>query len=520
MIDLSLPTRQSKKSILFYLFKNLKGLALVALYAAFGMSSWATAGWSTVFIAGIAAVALIAPILRYYFFTFHINADELIINEGFLFKQRKSVPIDRIQSININQNVLQRLLSISSLEIETAGSSGKEIEIPALEFVFAKALKDTLKSKSTAVNEASLGTDDLANTATIENQKDAADAQEVAQEKPMVAKTVMQLDVADLFKIALTQNHLKSGGLALGVVVGFWFQIKDFVAKFIGDPFENWEEDLAQTAVTDTVRITDYLGSIVIAFVLFCIVSILVSFVLTFSKYWDFKMVHDGDNLEVQMGLFNRREVKMPLSKVQILEFHSNPLRHMLGYQTARIYQAQSQDTKSTAIEVPACKPAMVAQLQQLLFNEPLETAQHELKPNPWSYMRFSLYIMSLFLLPLLAASIYLEQLSAAVAAILIYVLTAYVSYNIGKRNAIQRGDSFVIFYKGWIFPTTIITPIYKVQAVELWRSIFIVQRQEIHFNLHTAAGSRNLKYFKEAEARALAHSIHREVLLTERSWM
>jgi putative membrane protein len=134
--------------------------------------------------------------------------------------------------------------------------------------------------------------------------------------------------------------------------------------------------------------------------------------------------------------------------------------------------------------------------------------------------MRFSLYITSLFLLPLLAASIYLEQLTAAVAAILIYVLTAYVSYNIGKRNAIQRGDSFVIFYKGWIFPTTIITPIYKVQAVELWRSIFIVQRQEIHFNLHTAAGSRNLKYFKEAEARALAQSIHSEVLLTERSWM
>lgn len=524
MLDISQPTRQSKKSILFYLFKNIKGLLFAGLYAIFGVSSWSTMGWTAVGIIIFTVIALISPVLRYYFFTFHIHAGELVINDGFLFKQRKAIPIDRIQSINIQQNVLQRLLGISTLELETAGSSGKELEIPALEFAFAKALKDTLNSNHTTLaSEPAVVLDDAENADNPENADQNTNLEKanaaVPKEKE-APRTIIKLSVLDLLKIGITQNHLKSGGIALGVVIGLWFKIKDVVAHYLGDPFENIEEDIGTTLATQQFNPADYWWSVIVGVIVFSVVSVIVSVVLAVTKYWDFNMLHDDETIEVRMGLFNRREVKMPLAKVQILEFHSNPLRKLLGYQTARMYQAQSQEAAAGAIEVPACKAHIVKELQQLIFNETLETKILELKPNKWSVMRLSLYIMSAFMIPLLVFSVYFEQVLGIILALFILLITGFVNYKIGKHNALQRDDSFAIFKKGWLFPSVIIMPIFKVQSVGLWRSIFLTNRQEIHATLHTAAGSRSLKYLKEAEARAFTNDIHNEVLQTERRWM
>jgi putative membrane protein len=42
------------------------------------------------------------------------------------------------------------------------------------------------------------------------------------------SRTIIKLGLVDLLKIGLTQNHLKSGGVALGGGhVGLWFQIRD-----------------------------------------------------------------------------------------------------------------------------------------------------------------------------------------------------------------------------------------------------------------------------------------------------
>lgn len=533
MLDLSQPTRQSKKSILYYLSKSLRGLAAVGLYAIFGISSWATIGWSTAILLLFAVLSLISPLTRYYFFTFHIANGELIINSGVLLKQRKSVPLERIQSINLNQNIFQRLLDISSLDIETAGSTAKEIEIPALDTAFAKALKDTLKSKATSsvfkpafIND---GGQQLENEIGYrETTDDAVNNEIAAQEQPIQTETqvekepqtILELGITDLLKIGITQNHLKSGGIALGVVIGFWYKIKDIVERFLGDPFENWDKEIEATVVHGKVHMTDYTSTIVVAFVSFCIVSVLVSVVLAITKYWDFKMVLDSDTLEIQMGLFNRQEVKMPLSKIQILEFHGNPLRRLLGYETAMIFQAQADDTKKTALDVPACTAAMRMHLQQMLFEEIPVAVVEELKPSAWSYMRLAIYITSVFMLPLVAVAIYFDLWSGAVVALILLVFIAWMYYKIGLASAVQRDDRFIVFKKGWLFPSTIITPIFKVQATDLSRSVFLKKRKEIHFTAHTAAGSRILRYLNETDARALAHTINSSVLLSNRSWM
>ncbi len=533
MLDLSQPTRQSKKSILYYLSKSLRGLLAVGIYAIFGISSWTTIGWSTAFLLFFAALSLISPLTRYYFFTFHIANDELVINSGVFLKQRKAVPLERIQSINLTQNLFQRLLGISSLDVETAGSSAKEIEIPALDAAFAKALKDTLKSRTTnnvfkpaIVYDGEQALDN--ETAQSESTHDAVNIEIAAEEQPKPKETlekkepqtILELDIIDLLKIGITQNHLKSGGIALGVVIGFWYKIKDIVERFLGDPFENWDKEIEETVVAGNVHIADYTSTIIVGFVAFCIVSIVVSVALAVAKYWDFKMVLDDDTLEIQMGLFNRQELKMPLSKIQLLEFHGNPLRRILGYETAMIFQAQADDTKKIALDVPACTAAMRLQLQEMLFNETPQPAMQEMKPNAWSYMRLAMYVSSVLLLPLCAVLVYFDLWSGAIFSIILIIFIAWMNFKIGSVNKLQRDERFIIFKKGWLFTATMITPIFKIQATDLSRTVFLKRRKEIHVTLHTAAGSRTMRYLDESDARELSYIINSHVIQSNRSWM
>jgi putative membrane protein len=527
MLDLSTPKRQSKKIIAFYLFKSIKGLLLYFVFAAIGTNSMGKYGmFVTAFIAFIAIASLVSPVLKYLYFTFHIEGDELIIQKGLLQKERKSIPLERIQSININQNVVQRILGIVSLEVDTAGSKGKELEIPGLEKAFASEFKELLQERKEEIN---------VEEEVIENaQKDLVDSNNdrhkgaslEAKEKipaiplhksrttarDLTETTILQLGILDILKVGITQNHLKSGGLAIGLAFGSWFQVNELLEEYLGD----W---LKQFSMENVISSTSA-GLVFIAVVLFLFFSVVISVALAINKYWDFSIVKKGTDLEVKMGLFNKREIKIPLSKVQILEFHSNPLRKLLGFQTAQIFQAQSTDNKQGSVSVPACKEVHRMILQNLIFKQPVEATEQELKCNPYSHAKLRFYILSVFFLPLVGAAFYVEEYAGIVLLVLLYCFSIFMAFMYGKNSKVIIDDDFVVFKKGWLFPQTVISPIFKTQAVEKWRSIFLKHRKEAHLKLHTAAGTRGLRYLQEDQLNQLITSVNNEVICSEEKWM
>lgn len=510
MLDISQPTRQSKLSILLYLFKGVKGLIAFAFFALFSMRSWT----NTLAILGVTALVtittLISPVLQYLFFTFHVENDELIIQKGWLFKERKAIPVERIQSINITQNIGQRLLGLVAVEIDTAGSKAKELEIPALDRHFAEQLKGLLGKKKSNV------------VASVAKQQDA-EYENISEEiidKPLESQLILELGITDLLKVGITQNHLRSGGLALGVLFGFWYKIKDVVENYFGDIFESVEVDLEQAVKTPESYGNSLLIFLLTGFLVFLIASVIVSLILAVNKFYNYKAELKDDYLEITMGLLNKKEIKIPLSKIQILEFHSNPLRKLLGFKTARIYQAQSQNNQISSVEVPACHLQLQKRLQALIFNETLEQPEKILLPNPWSHARLDMYIASIFGLPLIAIAVYFEFYWAMIIPVLFIVFIGFMGYQYGKNSKLTRDDDFTVFYKGWLFNSIIISPVYKTQAVEKWRSIFIKRRGEAHLQVHTAGGSRQLKYLKEIEINAMQNDINNIVIQSRRSWM
>jgi putative membrane protein len=51
--------------------------------------------------------------------------EEFIINEG-IFNKTKTIQLNRIQQVNINQSLIQRLVGVYELDVDTAGSAKKK----------------------------------------------------------------------------------------------------------------------------------------------------------------------------------------------------------------------------------------------------------------------------------------------------------------------------------------------------------------------------------------------------------
>ncbi|WP_405368460.1 PH domain-containing protein [Nonlabens sp. Asnod2-A12] len=522
MLNLSTPQRQSKKIIAFYLFKSIKGLLFYFLFAAIGTRSMGEEAWYIIaLISFVVIMSLVSPVIKYIYFTFHLESDELIIQKGLIQKERKAIPLERIQSINITQNVVQRILGIVSLEVDTAGSKAKELEIPGLDREFASQFKELLQERKEEIvevfnveTESAIVNNDLESNTEFNDTTEDTSKKETTYKKlkEQIETPILKLGLMDLLKVGITQNHLKSGGLAIGVVFGSWYNIKEILEEYFGD----WLEQFSFENVISGTSI----GLAVAAIVAFLFFSVIISLILAINKYWNFSMVKKGADLEIEMGLLNKKEIKIPLSKVQILEFHSNPLRKLLSFQTAQIFQAQSTNDKLSHVSVPACTVAHQKVLQHLIFKEPVEETEIELICNPWSHARLRFYILSIFIIPGVGTAIYFEQYLAIIPLLLFMILLICMAFMYGKKSKIVKDDDFVVFKKGWLFPKTIISPIFKTQAVEKWRSVFLKRRREAHFKLHTAAGTRGLRYFKEDQLNTLINTVNNQVICSEQKWM
>jgi membrane protein YdbS with pleckstrin-like domain len=85
--------------------------------------------------------------LTYSNYKYEITVDTVKIELGVIGKKFVSIPYDRIQNVDIYRGVLERLLGLSDLHVQTAGISGyalTEGHIPGIDPALAEELRDKL----------------------------------------------------------------------------------------------------------------------------------------------------------------------------------------------------------------------------------------------------------------------------------------------------------------------------------------------------------------------------------------
>ncbi len=98
---------------------------------------------------GVGALALVAAAVftwaRWRSFTYRIAAGELVIADGILHRNRRSIPFERIQDVSIDQKLLARVFGLARVRIETGGGEADEATLDSVSLAEAGRLRAVLR---------------------------------------------------------------------------------------------------------------------------------------------------------------------------------------------------------------------------------------------------------------------------------------------------------------------------------------------------------------------------------------
>ncbi|PSQ34418.1 hypothetical protein BRD11_03925, partial [Halobacteriales archaeon SW_12_69_24] len=111
---------------------------------------------------GLVGIVAFASLFVGYFFAYYrryeyeLTADTFDIRSGVLSRREREIPLRRIQNVDISQSVVQRILGIASVSLETAGGGQTEAQLQYVSEDEAERLQSEV-SRLRRASEASPG---------------------------------------------------------------------------------------------------------------------------------------------------------------------------------------------------------------------------------------------------------------------------------------------------------------------------------------------------------------------------
>jgi putative membrane protein len=415
-------------------------------------------------MAFIFVIGLVAY-LKYINFTFYIDDenDEFIIQDGIINKTKTTIQLNKIQQVNINQSLIQRLIGVYALDVDTAGSSNKEGKIKAISHELAIALKVKLLDNETK------STVNIPEEISLSATKTNTDP-------------FLEISFLSLLKVGLTSNYLKSFGLILTFFYTIYHNIKEVASnsnidKEIGDFFST-------DVMINSISITIGFGLTVIF--VFNILRIVI-------RYFGYKITKQNGSLLLSFGLIDTKSTILKPEKVQIVAVSRNYCQKKLDILEMRISQASGKDThsKKATIEIPGCNTAESNSILQLLFNQ-IPQKGIMLQPN-WRKLGFSLFLFivvpvcGFFAIGNLIENSILEFANYTILYAIFIGLILFFGY---RNYRLFVNDDFIIKQNGaWDIENQIIE-IKKIQGISTSQLFWHKPLNVGSITLHTAGGA------------------------------
>ncbi|WP_075589657.1 PH domain-containing protein [Labilibacter marinus] len=490
-LDLSIPTRQELRGFLvIFAFQALKMMRALwpMLIILFTKRNNLPNGLTVPMILGIVLVLLLVHSILYYLnFYFYVEGNQFILKKGYLKKVVLSIPLERIQSVNTKQNILQQILNVYSLEIDTAGSAGKELKIYSLSGLYANELTQFLQSHKERE---------------VEEQDESAT--EVTEEEE-----VMRLSPAALLRIGISQNHIKTAI----IIIVFGSQIIGQIEELFKQQTEAYS-DSVHSVVTNS-GVVFIVGLVV----LFLIISILSTLVYTVIKYFDFKLVKQQKSYRITAGLINKRKVLLPFSKVQQLNWETGPIKKLFGIYKISFKQAVSKEVKQKQVaDAPGCLHHHIQRIREEVFKGDLPDDGEKIYAHP-RYFNL-LWFWSGMIPALLPIPLYIYEPLWIIAGGAWLLLSALYCRLMLRKRYFQFNKSQIIIGKGAISTIWQQVESFKTQSVDFRQSFFQKRRGLASLNVNNASGKIEILYIPEEMAHQLMNYLLYHVETSREEWM
>ncbi len=287
--------------ILFLIFANLK--------VEKGWILWGCIGALFLFL-------LIFAVLSWKNTFYYVENGVLFYQKGVLSKSKQGIGIDKITTINENQELIERIFRLSTFKVD-AGSATKGNEIKlTISKKEAEVLKEKLGKSKLKVDsqEATLGeSDEPIGNHPIENK--AAGYDESYDHQSM--KTEYRVSVKELILYAITSNSLFAGLIFLLAV---WQFIEDipFVKNFIEGPAGIWINQHFDATVKG-LSVPAIIGVVLFVIFAYLFFSFLISIIVAVVKYYDFTVSRQGDKIKITYGLLEKKKYDLSANKITAL---------------------------------------------------------------------------------------------------------------------------------------------------------------------------------------------------------
>ena len=440
-------------------------------------------------------VALIA-FLKYKNFTFYIDDEneEFIISEGVFNKTRTTIQLDKIQQVNINQSLLQRIIGVYELEVDTAGSTNKEGKIKAISHALALSLKSRLLENEKKIKTA------IASETPI-------DTEQIITDKPFIS-----ISFLTLLKVGITSNYVKSFSLLLL----FFFTASDYINKFTGRDVLNdgdFENYVLKGAIVSTLLLS--------VLFLFGVVLVINLFRIVF-RYFDYKITKQKGSLLLSFGLINTKSTILKPEKVQITTISRNYFQKKMNILEMKIKQATSGEKTehNTAIEIPGCNNREKDEILKLLFHQ-VPQQGYMMKPN-FRKLGFSIFLI--IVLPLIGFFVIANNVTELMEFAYItpyYVVFVGLILYFGYRNyRLFISEDFIIKQSGaWDISDDIIRK-EKIQAITTSQLFWHKNADIGYLTLHTAGGNIGFQLGNYTKIKQYVNLWLYEIETSDSNWM
>lgn len=253
-------------------------------------------------------VLFVAYTIMYWLrYVFYISGQELRVEYGVLVRKKRYIPFERIQTVQMSAGVLQRLLGLVKVQIETAGGGSKaEFVLDALAREKAEELQRTLQSGGKQIAE-------------------TADEKEYIEYK---------LPTRSLLLLATTSN-------SIGVVLSGMFVVASQLDDFFSE-LDVWGKVGAYAQHLASGKISHIIFTVFILFLLAWLLSLLG----TIIQFGGFKLRPEAGNINISRGVFQKQQVRIPLSRIQAVKVVESLLRQPLGMVSIQIVSISNTGTK------------------------------------------------------------------------------------------------------------------------------------------------------------------------------
>jgi putative membrane protein len=412
------------------------------------------ASGTLLFLVIIAAAGLLA----WRRFTYRVDAGELRVEQGIVTHRRRSVPLERIQTVDVSQGLVQLVLGIVSVRVETAsGGQDSEVFLPGISQRDAALLQRAL---------------------VVAPLRAASALDETAAQTPHTSRS---LSFADLLLAGSTAGRV---GVALSIVVSTLAFADDLV------PWERVTEVSSQAS--GTIAVALLIGGVLVFTWLLGVIG-------TVLAHARFTLTRDDEHLVIERGLLERRRATIPLSRIQAVRVVEGVLRQPLGLVELRVESAgYGRQAGESTVLFPLLRWREVAPFLQQMTPELAETVPVAPLPHR-SRRRYAMrlpVITALFaLLPAIlivtvARAANFDLFPRALAVVLLFPMLAALGLWQYRDTRWGLTRDLLTIRTRQMGRVTLIVPRRRIQSIDVQQSPFQRRADLATLNVRIASGS------------------------------